>query len=174
MKFIFALLLTILTGCYYPITPLDKEQIMAYQIMGRFSDNIEEEAGLHFLGTGLGENKENRKLNYLSVTFAVDRVLTLEEGRKLGVEVLSAFLNSINSREDFKEALTEYPFTPKYTKVILIGITPETKDADFIESVIAGDTIYYYSDDIRQPKMGLLHKESFEEAVCILKQQGLL
>ena len=174
------LLLCLLISCLNcacsRINGMDSREQKAYKIIGNFSKQMQKK-GLCSIGTGLGmehtKGENYGKQNFMSVTFQVDQVLTIESARRLSVETINEFLDCINSEVDFRGCVVEYPYTYKYVSVIIIGQKPPCERSPFVEGVIVdGGFIYYHCGPCTPPTRGLIHKETFEEAVCILQNKS--
>lgn len=174
MKNLFlCLLLLFFSSCVRANCFCEDEKI-AYQVMGQFSKKMHRR-GCDAIGTGIGEEKNGEKkgkIKYLSVHLTTNRSLTFESARELAVDCVNSFLSEINQTVEFRKYLIEYPLSPKYISIIISGQDPSDNNISFVRSVIANDLICYYSDSMQPPQYGLIHKETFEEAVAILQQES--
>lgn len=116
---------------------------------------------------GIGGGELNGKTTLISVTFKINKLLSIDEARCLIVDAVSEILNITNKKTDAARFFNEFPVGPNIFDITIIGNSPQIGDLDHIETVSAArDMIFYYTHD---PNPAILmyytvHKESFEDA----------
>lgn len=86
-----------------------EERKIAFQIIHEASNDYEKKYGLHCCG--VHEAGPEGKYEYLGLYLECGKVLTRDEGRKMIVECHDDFLQKINTNENFKQHMRDYPFT---------------------------------------------------------------
>jgi hypothetical protein len=101
--------------------------------------------------------------------------ITLEQGRELVVYCVNEYLQAINENEEIRPYLVHYPFTPKDIE-IRIFIYQKDRSSVSVGALCVASTMDGIVDfDIKQPgtpSLKQFHKETYEEAIKIVEEQG--
>jgi hypothetical protein len=115
----------------------------------------------------------------LALSFNCYRPLSIDESRKLIISCANEYLRSINDNEEIRPYLHNYPFTEQNIQVTIFVY----EDSNFTKinpgqvsslSTLNGKIRYKTRSAEDQYKRETLHQETYEEAVCIVKEQGRL
>jgi len=128
-----------------------------------------------------GGNCNDGTVNYIGIGLDKKGHFNIDQARKQIILQVQEYLKEINSSEEVRAYLVHYPFT---YEDLSYGVSFVNEEGGFqkvdkenkynsIASVLCssnGVTYNYYDD----PEYGLqkLHRETFEEAIEILKEQG--
>src|SRR3990167_5708408 len=104
-----SLLVMILLFCH-PLLGEAKYIKLADKITSRFCKEVSKPKGLHLCGYGGALMYDVKQLD---LYYYSHQCLTLEEARKLYVEVAEIYLSYINEDEKIRPYLHDYPFTMK-------------------------------------------------------------
>lgn len=138
---------------------------VARRITAQTAQQLLEEKQLVCFGSGGGMIDQ---VNRVNMAFNYYQKVSLEEARELVVYALNTYLNNINSNEEVRPYLANYPFLVKDI-TIRIGIwkpghkRPDPDNIYFIS--LRRGMIYYYLDVPDTYDRKLLHKETYEEAL---------
>jgi hypothetical protein len=130
--------------------------------------------GLHLVGKGGAMMDDVQQVNAHYVSY--DR-LTVEEARRLYVDVAEGYLSRYNQNEEIRPYLHNYPFTINNFK-IMIGFENENHqhmDKGFVAVVsnIESKGIIYYSSYNHETKAFIdLHEEPYETAREIVMRES--
>jgi hypothetical protein len=150
---------------------LVKMDTIADQLSLNFSKKMKEKFGFDLLGMGGGGFHD---FNALSMHFNSPNVLELSEARILILEVVSEFLNSINSDKNIKPYLRNYPFDASNIR-FLIGFTKNNQYP--IEGKVAFigfsyGKINYATFDHENDRLKNIFRETYDEALQIVLKEN--
>ena len=147
-----------------------KEKI-ADKITAEVAKEIKEETGLSLIGTGGGMM---RQIHTLSMSFQCYNPLTIEQARELLIYCSEKYLNKINSSEQIRPYLQNYPFK---AKDIGVGIFIYESDKHpvlagnlSLATVFNGNLAYKVNPSDWEP-LKTIHKETYEQALRILSER---
>lgn len=147
---------------------ISKKENVIYQMMNSFAQRKYSD-GLKVAGTGLAEEKEGEekgKLKLLKMSFVIDKSLTIQSARKIGIETIDQFLSYVNNDKRLIPFLIVNPITERNIRITITGSNSVYKENQYIKSISAGEGyIRYYSDELMPPNYGLILKETYEEAL---------
>lgn len=167
--FLFCLLLSILSSFYKE----SKHCKLSDRIYIPYNKELKREKHLYLVGSGGAMMGDIQKVNAHYVSY--DR-LTVEEARRLYVDVAEGYLNRYNENEEIRPYLHNYPFTIDNFK-IMIGFENENHqhmDKGFVAVVsnIENKGIIYYSSYNHATKTFIdLHEEPYETAREIVQRE---
>ncbi len=105
--------------------------------------------------------------------FEVRKILTKDQAREIIVSCVEEFLNAVNTNEELKPYLKEYPFEPKNIYVMLCIYDKKTKPVyhPFIgtASSLKGNIYYRTDDPDKKNQYKAEYEESFEEALRLVE-----
>jgi hypothetical protein len=113
------------------------------------------------------------QVRMLGISFDCYNEIDIPQARELLVTASTLFLERINSNEEIRPYLKNYPFVPNNIEVIIFFKKIDGSDLELGELQIASiqDGILCYDVQNLQPHLiQTIHKETFEEAVVILKE----
>lgn len=149
--------------------PTDLDRV-SDQVIVNFAKKMKPR-GLHACGIGGRENKG--KIEWLEVVFQYDEMLELAKARQLIIEITQLFVDEINNDQQIKPYLYHHPFT---TSDVVIGILPNYNKiergnwSNFVRVDLNSGVLSYYDDSNFNETWVYLKKETFEEAVEIVKR----
>jgi len=101
----------------------------------------------------------------VGISFSIQRQLNLDEARFLEISLIEDFLNRINSNEEIRPFLREYPFTSKRVNISIACIDSQGKfyrtPLTYISNI---NGKIYYKIDVPKGTFIKVKEESFEEA----------
>ncbi|WP_154017656.1 hypothetical protein [Criblamydia sequanensis] len=153
--------------------PLEKNYIyVVARIEKNFEDKILKKYHLRCIGSG-GYLMYNVKS--LELAFQHKGVLNKNDLRKLLIELTSQYLEDINSNEEIRPYLENYPFTPKNVDITIYLIDLHKQEIFYPNICIAESsygTIRFKTVDEANPiaPFYTTEKETYEEALEKLKQ----
>lgn len=139
------------------------------EITQTVAKEIERELKIIYIGEG---GHIPQKIEAISLSFMAYRKPTLEEARDLEVKASEKLLSAINSNENIRSHLVEYPFTPNRATV---SISFQKKDnTHYSDGSVAlvhqvNNTIFYKREDPLTGRLQTIVKERYEEALKIVK-----
>jgi hypothetical protein len=135
---------------------------IAHEITNKVAKNLQTEKGLTLVGTG---GQMMNDIQMLSMSFHLYHEVNLEAARKLIVDSANAYLKEINSNEEIRPYLHEYPFTAANVEVWLWLWKPDRYNLppEKMSFILASNgEISYYANSPDPSKA--LCRETFEEA----------
>lgn len=138
-----------------------------------YNKELKKEKHLYLVGSGGAMMDDIQKVNAHYVSY--DR-LTVEEARRLYVDVVEGYLSRYNQNEEIRPYLHNYPFTINNFK-IMIGFENENHqhmDKGFVALVSNRETkgvIYYASYDHETKKFNKIYEEPYETAREIVMRE---
>src|ERR1700722_2704132 len=155
--------------CSCMTSSLSLDEQIAYRVMGEFSKSMQVR-GLYAVGYGLKGDKSNNKLGVLDICFQTNQQLNIESARKLIVENVNHFVIFLNDNKKLKTYLTVFPATSKQISFSIRGKERLDNNPNYVEMAYTYENnIAYFTDSVAPPTHGLIHKETFEEAVAQLQ-----
>ena len=145
---------------------------LAHEITAKTAKKLKEQKGLALAGTG-GQMMGDIQMMMMGFNFY--KVIDIETARQLLVDSVQEYLSDINSNEEIKPHLHNYPFTPKNVEIVIYFYNPDGSQVSPSKLSIAEacrDEIIYYIDDPQKHTLKLLHEESYEEALKLVKKDG--
>lgn len=152
--------------------PLTERDIASININEKAGKQIASKYGMSVIGKGGGADKEGINLKILS--FNTIAALNLEQARKLIIDCIEEFLTIINTDEEIRPYLKNFPFTIKNVKITIFF---ETSDGlsiyDPLISVTynVGDTLHYATfENEESVRYKTEITETYEEGLAKLKR----
>ena len=143
------------------------------RILNQFAKKMNKEEGLYTVGFGGGQ--EDGKISLIEISFKIDQVLTLEEGRKLIVNSINELLDIINNNPKNEQFFKEFPASSEIVWISIFGSPPKNLNSNQIEVVsFRGSSIAYRKEgpNGRYAPYVEVHEETFEEAERALSEHG--
>ena len=167
MRWVILLSLFILfMGCEKSSNPLiSQKEALANEVTIKAANRLKKEKDLRPCGFGGGAMYEIRML---ALSFNYYHDLSLEEGRELLLYAVDTFLEEINSNEEIKPYLLNYPFGPKNVE---IRIFPRNQNGSSLTSeqfcwiTAVGGDFQYNLQNPGSEKTTIAHKETYQEAL---------
>jgi len=150
-------------GCSDQQSP-DYEKI-ADRITANTAKKLEADKALHLVGTG---GAMMHDIQMMMMGFQFYQVVDIEKARGLLVYSVEEYLSSINSNEEIRPYLHNYPFVAKNVKIVIYFSKPDHYDVPFGEVSIAaageGEIVYYTKspDTLRLQEK---HEETYQDAL---------
>ena len=193
MKFINSVVLLFLVASVFSCQNNDiSKTVPVFGVVKRFSGRIEKKTGLVLDCYGMNnwlpkDYKVKNGIANLDVTYRLRKTrpvtISLEEARCLLISVAESFLHEINSDLQIRKELDTYPLTQE-----LLEITIYFVDENDVRLGTGVSTVYFSEGHIKYKGYQILeyrkysslgkdytiHKESYAEALDIVKQQNCL
>lgn len=146
----------------------------ANNVMSAHAEDMFKQYGLKVNGAG-GAMLTNIKSLLLNFE-GRGHYYNLEETGRVYVNCVEGFIAKINSDEDIREYLHQYPVSLKNIELRIRFTDPETYklDSRFVSFVyLVNGKIFYEVDDPDSPDFKRLHQEPYEEALRIVREETL-
>ncbi|MCB1067832.1 MAG: hypothetical protein KDK56_06565 [Simkania sp.] len=159
------------TKMEYVIPPYEK---MANQITAETADRIRTQFNLDPVGSG-GAMMHDVKV--MALSFNCYRPLSIDESRELVINCVNEYLKSVNENKEIRPYLHNFPFNEQNIELVIF-IFEDNKftkiQSGQVSSVstLNGKIRYKTRSAEDQYKREILHQETYEEALRILKEQS--
>lgn len=151
-----------------------KQSQIAHKIIDNFSVKMKKEHYLNLQGKGLGFSKG---MNLFLVRYKIHKKINLEQARNLIVNCSQTLLAMINSNIELRPFLSNYPYNNNNLDIIITFYDELDERAAFPNlafiSVGEGKIYYDFYDTLKQDFVPS-HRESYEEALKIVRDKGNL
>lgn len=165
---VFIGLLILLSSCH---SKLHYVQLADNEIL-KFSKEMKEKHGLKLFSSGGGFQGG---INSLTLSFSGNHQFTLEESRVFFISLTQKFIDSVNSNNELRPYLTQYPFTEKNLDfTILLPCYSINEFSSYISSISMMDiynfdnrptVILYTIIDNDCVSSRIIHKETYKQAL---------
>lgn len=140
----------------------------AHKVMDSFTKKMKKE-GLYLQGSG---GAMMRDIQYITLGYEIVQKMTVEEARMLFISKAEALLDQINSDENIRPYLHDYPFTSKniFFKITFCKPNGEFVDPPYPTYVVLfnhKDQIVYNIYDHQTERLETLYEESYQDALKI-------
>ncbi len=146
-----------------------EHETIAYKVTEEVARALSKRYNLDPCGVG-GSIQDDVK--QLALSFNCYRTLSIEEARDLIVSCALEYLEAINDDPELKPHLHDYPFTADNIEFSIFISYPDRSDVEpgeLCSVYILKDRITYQAEG-RQDPLEIVHRESFEEAVRLVKK----
>jgi hypothetical protein len=167
--------------------------VPAYKLIQDFSKRIKPGTGLVLCSYGINNHlpkdySYQNEVATFSVAYSLYKTqkdtISLEHARETAISLTESLLQEINSNPDIRNYLEIYPFTADR-----IDVTVRFKDEKKIELGTGVSVVYYWNGKLEYERYEIheytghypakgehftIHKETYAEALDIVKQQGAL
>lgn len=176
--FILCPLLLILTGCMlHLLNGYEYEYSEQYELVGKIlektSKKLEKKYQMSTCGSGIG--MPNGIVGMLALSFEKVGPLTKDEGRKIVVNCVQEMMNAVNTNEQIRPFLKNFPFKPTNVE---IAIFLRDKSRDFIYepdygiiSATNGDVNYRFTKIENPLRFSADIEENFDDALKSVQSQ---
>ena len=155
----------------------NKHQIPEYEriadaITAKTAKKMASERNLQLIGIG-GGMMDNVRM--MAMSFNYDHELTIEEGRELVVYCVEKYLSAINSNEQIRPYLKNYPFRSENIEIRIFLYKPGHQDVPIGALSVVGaytGTLAYKTREEESISLKRVHEETYQEALEILAQTG--
>ncbi len=123
---------------------------------------------------GLGGSKNNLKKETIRISLMLNKVLTKKECRKLIIKCAESYLNDINSDNELKQYLYQYPFAYKNLEISIFLKKPDGSDINYPDIRVISlynDKISYDIQDPNSKYKYITSQEPYEEALRIVQTE---
>ncbi len=144
----------------------------ADEVTRNFANQVEKKFELYCIGSGGSMPYDIREI---SIKFIAYRRATIEEARELEVKVTESFINAINSHENIRPYLREYPFNNKRVEVSISFCKYDYvgyKDGSVSHVFQTRNKIFYNGEDPLTEQLYHLEEEPYEEALKIVQNES--
>ena len=142
----------------------DYEQI-ADKITERTARKLKKEKGLILIGTG---GQMMNDIQMMMMGFHFYKEVDIDTARVLLVESVQEYLTAINSDEEIRPYLHDYPFTAQNVEIEIYFYEPDHSDIPEGKITIAStsdDKIVYYIHSPETHRLTRFYEETFQDAL---------
>lgn len=135
----------------------------ADKVTSRCTKKIQKEHNIQLIGSGGSMMDDIREI---FLHFIDNKTPTIEQARKLIIQITEEIILEFNSDEDVRPYLSNYPFKASNIRIMISIRNPEMNiKSNSICFISKGDhSIDYYTSDIGKDKYIEIAKEPYEEA----------
>jgi hypothetical protein len=162
-------MLPFIFGCSSFSPSPDYEKI-ADKITEQTAKKLKEQKGLSLAGTG-GQMMDD--IQMMMMGFNLYNVVDIETARQLLVDSVQEYLSAINSNEEIRPHLHNYPFTAQNVEIVIYFYSPDGSKVPLGEITIAAANqgkVVYYIDDPEKHTIKSLHEETYEEVLKLVEK----
>jgi hypothetical protein len=149
----------------------EKDQVVN-KVLNSVAKTLSRRHGMSCVGSG---GAMMYQVEYLDLTFSMNRPLNKEEARSIIIDSVDEFINSVNKDVKLRRFLEVYPFCPKNISVGILLTNydgtnlfhPQLTTVGFVN----GNVLYITDDKENSWKHKEKIKESYDEAKRILEEQ---
>ncbi len=152
-----------------------KGDTLSNQVIARTGMRLSKKYQLSFAGIGGGE--KDGKIWLISVSFSRSgEPLTIEQGRRIIVDCVQEYLVDINSHEELRPYLSNYPFTAHNLDVAIFNY--DSKGEFIVDPYLQvmanheGEMMYFTIEPDKYYTYKSCTYESYEEALAILEKEN--
>lgn len=156
---------TFVFGCSTSGGQMPDYEKIADKITEKTAKKLKNQKNLVLIGTG---GKMMNDIQAMDMSFNFYQEMDLKSSRELIIYVINEYLSAINSNNEVRPYLHEYPFTAKNIEIDIWFFQPDGTDLplDKIYYVSAIDGILtYYLDLPETHSRKAINKETYEEAL---------
>lgn len=150
----------------------DYEKI-ADKITEKTAKKLKDEKGLVLVGIG---GQMMNDIQKMMMGFNFYKVVDMDTARQLLVDSVEEYLSDINANNKIRPYLHNYPFTPQNVEIVIYFYNPDGSKVPNGKLKIAEasrDKIIYYVDCPEKHAIKVLHEETYQEAVEIIRLKSL-
>jgi hypothetical protein len=174
LPMLFFPLLYLVSHIVDPSKNLSKGDRISNQLIAKFGKQMEEKYGFHPCAFGGGATEEGIWLFSIHFRYYHEPML-MDEARRLIVSCAEEFVELINSSEEVRPYLKNYPSTPKNIEIHIFCNDVDKGNINdpyiFIVSINEGRITYRTKEEGHPIGYKLEIDESYEEALDILKKE---
>jgi hypothetical protein len=160
----------LLVSCLKKEDIRQKSDKIEHEILNKTIRQLKKEKKLKFLGFG---ESGNVRLSMLSLSFSTDKSYEINNGRKMIIYCAETFLKNINSNEQMRPYLQNYPFNSKNIEIfLLLNIKTKIPNKQELESIVLSHGYIRYEISDEQDNLKTIHKETYEEALKIVQSEN--
>lgn len=161
MRFLICFIFVLLIACSgYKVSNYEK---MADKITAKTAKKLEKERELILIGTGGGMM---HNIRMMAMSFVYKHEIDVDEGRTLLIAALGEYIEAVNTNEEIRPYLANYPFDPKNIEIRIFIHNPDNSNVEegkiSVISAING-ILKYDADEGYGYKR--IHRETYEEAL---------
>jgi len=163
MKWFIYLIVAITYSCSSHKSPIYVE--IAHSITARTATKLKYQKDLHLIGTG-GAMMDHIKM--MAMSFRYYHEVDIDRGRKLLLDALHTYLDAVNSNEEVRPYLANYPFEPKNIEINIFISEPDGHSVSSGKITVMGAINGVLDYDIRNAETGRLqevYRESYDQAL---------
>lgn len=138
---------------------------LAHEITEKTAKKLKAQKNLYLAGTG---GQMMNDIQMMMMGFDLYEVIDIETARQLLVDSVQEYLSAINSNEEIRPYLHNYPFTAKNVEIVIYIYNPDGSQVPLDKITIAAANqgrVVYYVDDPQKHTIKTIHEETYEEAL---------
>ncbi len=164
-NFSLVLLMFFLISCCDSMTyKLSDDEKIVNQITQETAKKLKEKKNLVLIGTG---GQMMHEIEMLAMSFNYYQDVNLKAARELLVESVEEYLSAINSNQDVRQYLANYPFTAKNVEIAIFFRNPDGSNVASEKINIAAANqgkVVYYIDYSEKHTIKAIYRETYDEA----------
>ena len=142
---------------------------LAHELTEKTAKKLKKQKGLCLAGSG-GQMMDDIQM---MMGFNFYKVVDVATARQLLMDSVQEYLSTINTNEEIRTYLHNYPFTPQNVEIVIYFYNPEGSKVPFNKITIAAvnqGKIVYYVDDPEKHTIKPFHEESYEKALILVEK----
>jgi hypothetical protein len=163
-------IVTLLFGCSFPKEKISPDVKLAREITVHTAKKLKEQKHLYLIGTG-GQMMDD--IEMLMMGFYFYDVVDIENARQLLVYSVEQYLSAINTNEEIRPYLYNYPFRTENVEIVIYFRNPNGSNVPSDKITIAAakrGKIIYYIDCPEKYNLKTLYEETYEEALKLVSK----
>ena len=167
MRVVLLLLIVFIAGCGTPCVappPPPNEQSLVNEVRNKTFAQLKEEKELYPYGIG---SEMMYQIKMLALGFRYYKEVNIAQARELLIRAGTVFLDTINSNEQIRQFLHNYPFKPENIEISIYLQKPDGSNPDpdkLTVITITNGVLDYMIDEPGTYRLLTIYKETFEEA----------
>jgi hypothetical protein len=171
--FTFLLCILILSSCHDRYYGLSGTSLISQKFKDEIGDQIGKKYDMQLMGTG---GAYDNGITFIGLAFRIARPLNQEQARQILVNAANDLLTAIDTDENLRPILKNFPFLLKDIEIILHCFDPFGQPAyhpDLYFATLIRENLHYVTNEKSQKFKGFKTdiQETFEEAKAILAKQ---
>lgn len=161
-----------LSFSFFKSKPRDYEDI-ANEISAKVAKKLSKRHQMNLIGEGGGMMGS---IYMIALSFQIDHPLDRNEARERIIDSVEELLTAINSNEEIRPFLKNYPFTTKNVKVAIFSVYPDGRKVyDPLITVVSVDQSEYITFRTKEPNKTPYknqYREPYSEALVMLNHKS--
>jgi len=165
--------LILVLGCSSLGYSIPHYETLADKLTRKTAKKLEAQTGLYLIGTG-GQMMDD--IQKMMMGFAFYQVIDIEIARSLLVKSVEEYLSDINSNEEIRPYLHNYPFSAENIEIVIYFHSPDGSDVPPGKISIAAANkgkVSYYIDYPEKHTIKPIHEENYQDALRTVSLNAL-
>ncbi len=170
IKYFFRIVFFILPSFLNSCSDLTREDKLCLSLMNNVSEKLKKQNGYHLTSNGV---RIPNKIRGVDPTYMVYGNYSIDQARIYLVNAVEEILSEINSNQEIRPYMGEYPFTNRNAELIIHFGESINHDVypPYVSIVFnVNNTIFYHTDDPETGKSKTIYSEPYEEGLRIVRE----